>query len=106
MTHTPYQLVPVPRSGTRTAEGFMMSNDGRCTQGAITIPDYPRTPEAENLRGKRIQLGMTLRMAAAALGLTPVQLGEVERGQARPASPADWGRMMAQLERAAREVKP
>lgn len=68
--------------GKRKAFGHVHYADKPHEWGEIEIDDYPPSPEGEKLRGLRLRLGMGLREAAHALGLTAVQLSNVERGGA------------------------
>lgn len=73
--------------------------------GVAEVPEWAPLPEdacdrAEGLRRLRIELGLGLRAAAAALGLTPVELSGIERGRL---DVDDWDGLRAAL-RAASEA--
>lgn len=53
----------------------------------VPTKEYPITPEAKNFRAARVDAGMSLRDAARALELSPVDVSAVERGSKVP---EDW----------------
>ena len=60
---------------------------GWCTFWA---PVYPESPGGERLRRRRMALGISLQDAAAALGIEPKVLTELETGAAVIADPGGW----------------
>ena len=74
-------LLPVASAGTR----FAMTS-----RGTIIEPVYPPSPRGEALRVWRVRTAdMTLRDGAAALGLSAVDLSDLEAGRAT-LSEEDW----------------
>jgi hypothetical protein len=68
----------------------------------VDLPVYPPSPRGEALRALRVDLRIGLREAATAMGLSAVELGEIERGVSVPEEEASW----AWLEAALRERSP
>jgi hypothetical protein len=73
-------LHPIPALpiGTRTAVGFYCTAH-RCTFGPMTTRVYP--PGGEVIRDAREGARITLRAGAALLGISPVVLSKLERGE-------------------------
>jgi hypothetical protein len=92
------RLTPVPPTCLRETHGFVTRGDG-CGTERVTIPEYPPSPGGEALRTLRVKLGLSLRDAARALGVTAVEMSGVERGSYRPES---WAGAAALLQDAAR----
>lgn len=73
----PLVLTPVAPIGKRIMATF---------HGRYEVDDYPPSPRGRAVRDLRVELGLGLRDTAMALGLTAVQLSDLERGRAT----TDW----------------
>ena len=97
----PIEVSPV---GTEVNTAFV---DGRDKNGRpfgriqpVETPVYPASPNGEKLRATRLNIPWTLRRAAAALDLNPVDLSGLEQG--RLTLPDDeWRALLDYLERLA-----
>lgn len=75
-----WNIRPRAPIGKRTVYGHVATTSGHAW-GPIEIDDFGECPDAREFRCLRVSLGLGLRQAARALGLTPTQLSSVERGQ-------------------------
>lgn len=92
-----------PAIGTRTATGFLCGEEDGCHVGSFELPRYA-TSEHQHLRRARLDHGHTIGGAARAIGLTSVELSEIERGARRFRSDAVYEAAIARL-RACAEYK-
>lgn len=60
----------------------------------LELANHP-PPKGQAFRAARVEADRSLREIAAALGISPVELGEYERGKCEP---ADWAVLYAALE--------
>lgn len=77
---------PIAPIGTETVYCHQNTGDEPHLWGALELPTYPPSPEGEALQELRMQLGLGVRDAAHALGLSVVEYCNLERGRAR----CDW----------------
>lgn len=56
----------------------------------VTLPVYPPSPHGAELRQLRTLLGLSIGEAARALGVSAVELSDLERGRRVPVDPSDW----------------
>ncbi len=87
----------VPACGTKVGYGHVADRAGHYW-GEIGLPAYPDSPQGRELRDLRVRLGLSLRQACAALGLSAVDCSLLERGGAE----CDWEEAARRL----REAKP
>lgn len=81
--------------GTRTAYGHINRGRGNHEWGPFEIPDYPRSENGQRLRALRVSKEVGLRDTAKALGLSALELSELERG-ARTTD--DWPALLAAVD--------
>lgn len=78
------KLTPVTPIGKRTMVTF---------HGDYEVDAFPPSPRGRALRDLRVELGQGLRETARALGLSAVQLSDLERGRAT----TDWDEIERRL---------
>lgn len=66
--------------------------DHLCTGRSMEFLRYPPSPRGERLMLRRVGLELSLRDAAAALGISAQQLADLENGRAVLESDAEWDR--------------
>lgn len=74
---------PIAPIGTETVYCHQNRGDEPHVWGPLELPTYPPSPEGEALRDLRVELGLGLREAARVLGLSALELANLERGRAR-----------------------
>jgi hypothetical protein len=94
------KIIKQTPTGTRKVPAFVDYVDGTGELKMIDHHDYPPNPRADALRELRVKLGVGLRAAAKAMGLSAVELAEIERGESMFAHDSSW----AYAEAAIREV--
>ncbi len=90
MTERRFAVVEVAATGTETSNAFVMRSGGDCKFQPLTEPTYPPHPEGEAFRAQRVHYGWSLRRAAEALGLSPLQVSGLEFGRYTFVDPNDW----------------
>lgn len=89
--------------GTRLEYGFTHNSVDMASFGVIEVPVYPpREAGATEARKARMEAGLFVRDAAAALGLSVLDMSYLERGMARPAPPSTWDDVIAAYRAAGR----
>jgi len=82
----PLALEPVEPTGTRSSMGFVDRDDGAGglvgSFEEIETKVYPKG-DGDRVRELRVALNLSLRDAALALGLEPIEMANLERGSAR-----------------------
>lgn len=95
---------PTPVVGTERVAGFWDGHDSEGNPiggaGVWDQPSHgPRPPEAARMRALRVANRISLRQAANLLGLTVVEVGELERGKRQPCGETTWADIHAVMER-------
>ena len=75
------RVVPVSPIGTR-ASTALVNHGGHCRLENIDVTVYPASRHAMAVVMKRRSLGLSLREAAARIGLAPRDLSDIEHGRA------------------------
>lgn len=93
---TSITLIPVDPNGTSRGFGCKIEESGESSSMIVESPTYPRTFMGELLRNLRVCQKMNLRDAGEALGLSVVQMSELERGRYTLGAD-DWCRAAAAI---------
>lgn len=99
---TSAEIERVAPIGTTEATALVCSRPGRSQMMTHELPVYPASPEGQELRRIRIELGISIRQAAELLGISAVMLGQLERGASRYKYQSDWSAARVALRRYAR----
>jgi hypothetical protein len=99
-----FAVEAVASTGKRTGPAFVSRADGSCSYEDLTVPTYPPSPRGELFRAHRVALGVSLRQAADALGLSAVEVSGLEFGRYVFADAADWDRAESFLQSRSRRA--
>lgn len=87
-----FAVEAVAAIGKRTGPAFVSRRDGSCSYEDVTTPVYPESPRGELFRAHRVALGVSLRQAADALGLSAVEVSGLEHGRYVFTDAGEWDR--------------
>lgn len=95
------KLIPVEPIGTRRSMALVKHASGPCTIEGVELPEYPPSPRGRALRDARVAKAIGVRDLAHVLGISAVQLGELERGRL-VTDDAGWDEAMARVKEMSR----
>jgi hypothetical protein len=98
------RLVRVEPVGEREVGAFVTCRDG-CVYKVLRVPEYPAQSVARGhgLRALRVDRGLSLREACALLGLQPIEMSALERGEMTFGSEDEWRAAIAKVGSVQRE---